>query len=78
METIVDRGHDWLTVNLWSPDVLVGIAFEERALRRTFGAAYADYAARVPALVPRLPFGRDLQGLLGRDSAVAPSDERGA
>jgi protein-S-isoprenylcysteine O-methyltransferase Ste14 len=32
--------------------VLVGMAFEERDLRRTFGAAYDDYAARVPALVP--------------------------
>ena len=27
------------------------MAFEERDLRRTFGAAYDDYAARVPALV---------------------------
>jgi methanethiol S-methyltransferase len=32
--------------------VLVGTRFEERDLRRTFGAAYDDYAARVPALVP--------------------------
>jgi methanethiol S-methyltransferase len=34
--------------------VAVGIAFEERELRRTFGAAYDAYAARVPALVPGL------------------------
>ena len=34
--------------------VAVGMAFEERDLRRTFGAAYDDYAARVPALVPGL------------------------
>ena len=34
--------------------VFVGMAFEERDLRRTFGAAYDDYAARVPALVPGL------------------------
>lgn len=33
--------------------VLVGTGFEERDLRRTFGAAYDAYAARVPALVPR-------------------------
>lgn len=33
--------------------VAVGVAFEERDLRRTFGAAYDAYAARVPALVPR-------------------------
>ena len=34
--------------------VAVGISFEERDLRRTFGAAYDDYAARVPAIVPGL------------------------
>ncbi|WP_159541416.1 isoprenylcysteine carboxylmethyltransferase family protein [Aeromicrobium sp. 9AM] len=32
----------------------IGLAFEERDLRRTFGAAYDDYAARVPALIPSL------------------------
>jgi protein-S-isoprenylcysteine O-methyltransferase Ste14 len=32
--------------------VAVGVWFEERDLRRTFGTAYDDYAARVPALVP--------------------------
>lgn len=32
--------------------VLLGIRFEERDLRRTFGQAYDDYAARVPALLP--------------------------
>ena len=35
--------------------VAVGIRFEERDLRRTFGAAYDAYAARVPALLPGLP-----------------------
>jgi protein-S-isoprenylcysteine O-methyltransferase Ste14 len=34
--------------------VAIGIRFEERDLRRTFGAAYDEYAARVPALLPRL------------------------
>jgi hypothetical protein len=34
--------------------IAVGTAFEERDLRRTFGVSYHDYAARVPALVPRL------------------------
>jgi protein-S-isoprenylcysteine O-methyltransferase Ste14 len=34
--------------------IAVGIRFEERDLRRTFGAAYDAYAARVPALLPRL------------------------
>ncbi|MGO4596893.1 methyltransferase family protein [Terrabacter sp. 2RAF25] len=33
--------------------VAVGVTFEERDLRRTFGAAYDAYAARVPALLPR-------------------------
>lgn len=32
--------------------VAIGLWFEERDLRRTFGSAYDDYAARVPALVP--------------------------
>ncbi|WP_028642207.1 methyltransferase family protein [Nocardioides sp. URHA0020] len=34
--------------------ILLGVHFEERDLRRTFGAAYDEYAARVPALVPGL------------------------
>ena len=32
---------------------LIGIRFEERDLRRRFGAAYSDYARRVPAVIPR-------------------------
>ena len=40
--------------------IALGIRFEERDLRRTFGAAYSEYAARVPSLVPglRLPDSR--------------------
>ena len=38
--------------------IAVGIAFEERDLRREFGASYDDYASRVPALLPRLHIGR--------------------
>jgi methanethiol S-methyltransferase len=34
--------------------VAIGVAFEERDLRRTFGASYDEYAARVPSLVPGL------------------------
>jgi protein-S-isoprenylcysteine O-methyltransferase Ste14 len=34
--------------------IAVGVWFEERDLRRRFGAAYEEYAARVPALVPGL------------------------
>jgi len=34
--------------------IAVGIRFEERDLRATFGASYDAYAARVPALLPRL------------------------
>jgi methanethiol S-methyltransferase len=33
--------------------IAVGVRFEERDLRREFGTSYDDYAARVPALVPR-------------------------
>ena len=35
--------------------IAVGVMFEERDLRRTFGTAYDVYAARVPALLPGLP-----------------------
>ncbi len=38
--------------------IAVGIRFEERDLRRTFGSSYDAYAARVPALLPRLPLKR--------------------
>lgn len=33
--------------------ILVGIAFEERALHRQFGEVYAAYQAEVPRLIPR-------------------------
>jgi protein-S-isoprenylcysteine O-methyltransferase Ste14 len=32
--------------------IAVGVRFEERDLRRTLGATYAEYAERVPAVVP--------------------------
>ncbi len=38
--------------------IAIGIRFEERDLRRAFGATYDAYAARVPALLPGLPIGR--------------------
>jgi protein-S-isoprenylcysteine O-methyltransferase Ste14 len=34
--------------------IAIGVGFEERDLRRTFGAEYDEYAARVPAVIPRL------------------------
>jgi protein-S-isoprenylcysteine O-methyltransferase Ste14 len=34
--------------------IAIGVRFEERDLRKTFGAAYDDYAARVPSILPRL------------------------
>lgn len=35
--------------------IAVGLAFEERDLRRQLGETYREYAARVPAVVPRRP-----------------------
>ncbi|MCV2392966.1 isoprenylcysteine carboxylmethyltransferase family protein [Actinotalea sp. M2MS4P-6] len=37
--------------------IWIGTWFEERDLRRAFGTAYDAYAARVPAIVPRLGSG---------------------
>lgn len=43
--------------------IAIGIRFEERDLRRTFGQAYETYAARVPSVVPGLrPMGRGAVG----------------
>jgi methanethiol S-methyltransferase len=53
--------------------VLVGVHFEERDLRRTFGASYDEYAARVPALVPRLRLSRGPVGTPAATRPVAPS-----
>jgi protein-S-isoprenylcysteine O-methyltransferase Ste14 len=39
--------------------IAVGVMFEERDLRRTFGESYEAYAARVPAILPGLPRRRD-------------------
>lgn len=33
--------------------IALGVHFEERDLRREFGGAYDEYAARVPAVIPR-------------------------
>ncbi|MEQ8280722.1 MAG: isoprenylcysteine carboxylmethyltransferase family protein [Deltaproteobacteria bacterium] len=38
--------------------VMVGVHFEERALRREWGERYAEYASRVGTIVPRLPLGK--------------------
>jgi protein-S-isoprenylcysteine O-methyltransferase Ste14 len=38
--------------------IAVGVMFEERDLRRTFGESYEEYAARVPSLLPGLRIGR--------------------
>jgi protein-S-isoprenylcysteine O-methyltransferase Ste14 len=32
--------------------ILIGLAFEERALRHEFGAVYEEYEAAVPRLIP--------------------------
>ena len=40
--------------------ILVGAFFEERKLGREFGAAYAEYKAATPMLIPGLKFGRNI------------------
>jgi protein-S-isoprenylcysteine O-methyltransferase Ste14 len=42
----------WLVAALWWIAAMVIIWLEERELRNRFGAAYAAYAERVPALLP--------------------------
>jgi protein-S-isoprenylcysteine O-methyltransferase Ste14 len=42
----------WVAAGVWSALMLVSIGFEERELRRRFGAAYAGYARRVPRFLP--------------------------
>jgi protein-S-isoprenylcysteine O-methyltransferase Ste14 len=39
--------------------ILVGAFFEERKLEREFGAAYLEYKAATPMLIPGLNFGRN-------------------
>jgi methanethiol S-methyltransferase len=39
--------------------ILVGAFFEERKLEREFGAAYREYKAATPMLIPRPNFGRN-------------------
>ena len=39
--------------------IVVGAFFEERKLVREFGAAYAEYKAATPMLIPGLNFGRN-------------------
>jgi protein-S-isoprenylcysteine O-methyltransferase Ste14 len=51
-------GHLVLVVGL-STYLVVGLIFEERALLRIFGDAYADYQRRVPMLIPRLRAARE-------------------
>lgn len=39
--------------------ILIGALFEERKLEREFGAAYRQYKAATPMLIPGLKFGRN-------------------
>ena len=54
--------------------ILLGLAFEERALRREFGPIYAQYAAAVPRLIP-FPMKRS-EGSSSRRSPI--EKEKGA
>jgi protein-S-isoprenylcysteine O-methyltransferase Ste14 len=42
-----------LLVGVLTVYLFIGLAFEERALEREFGAAYREHKRRVPALFPR-------------------------
>lgn len=44
----------WLAVGMWVVLTLCAIAMEEREMRVRFGAAYDDYARRVPRFLPSL------------------------
>jgi protein-S-isoprenylcysteine O-methyltransferase Ste14 len=46
----------WIVAALWLTVALLAVRLEERELRLRFGMAYAEYAKRVPALLP-LRFG---------------------
>ena len=39
--------------------IIIGAVFEERKLAREFGAAYTEYKAATPMLIPGLNFGRN-------------------
>ena len=56
---LLPDGHHLLFALASSGYIAVGVMFEERDLRRTFGESYEAYAARVPALLPGLPRRRD-------------------
>jgi protein-S-isoprenylcysteine O-methyltransferase Ste14 len=49
---LAGTGWTWIAAGVWSALMLVSIGFEERELRRRFGAAYADYTRRVPRFLP--------------------------
>lgn len=53
---LAGSGRLWLVAAAWWVAALAIIGLEERELRNRFGAAYAAYAERVPALLP-LRFG---------------------
>lgn len=46
-------GH-LLFSGVWSVYIALGIALEERGLRRELGEPYAEYASRTPAIIPGL------------------------
>jgi protein-S-isoprenylcysteine O-methyltransferase Ste14 len=53
--------------------ILVGVSFEERSLRRQFGAAYEKYQAEVPQLIPLLRKRHSVIGTTLKDTGSGSS-----
>lgn len=51
--SFANHGGSWITAVLVIPGVHLVVLMEERELKQRFGAAYVEYAERVPRYLPR-------------------------